>query len=87
MKTEKNEGTNGLFTISRQGSGELTHKAVESYVSKGRKLQSEYACKLLYRLYRRVGAILARVSEWFIVIPRGRRRRCGGISGNQEYYY
>ena len=87
MKTEKKEGTNGLFTMSRQGSGELTHKAVEFYVSKGRKMQSEHVCKLLYRLYRRVGTVIARTSGWFGATHGRKCRRGIGISANREINY
>ena len=65
MKTKKKDEANGLFSRSHQGSGEITHKAVGNYLSKGRRMQSEYVCKLLYRLYRRAGTVLARISGWF----------------------
>ena len=87
MKTEKKEGTKGLFTMSRQGSGELTHKAVEYYLSKGRRMQSAYACEVLCRLYRWVGVVLARTFGWIRTISGRRHRRRIEISTRRNFYY
>jgi hypothetical protein len=87
MKTEKKEGTKGLFTMSRQGSGELTHKAVEYYLSKGRRMQSAYACEVLCRLYRWVGVVLARTFGWIRTISGRRHRRRIEISTRRKFYY
>ena len=81
-KGKKND--NGLFTMSRQGSVELTHETVEYYLSKGRRMQSAYVCGLLYRW---IGAVFARTIGRCGPIP-GERRRCHvGISGERQFYY
>lgn len=80
MKTDKKDLTgNGLFTMSRPGPEELTHKAVENYVSKGRHMQSVYMCHLLNRLFRLLGAVLTRALGRVGAIPGGKRRRGIGI--------
>lgn len=87
MKTKKKDDANGLFSRSLRGSGEITHKAVENYLSKGRRMQSEYVCKLLYRLYRRAGSVLARISGWSGAIPRRKHRRRVEIYEKRQFNY
>ena len=77
MKKTTKKFTDGLFTKSRQGSGELTHKAVESYLSKARRMQSEYAYNLLNRSYRRLGGYFSRDIRWTGAASGKKRRRLG----------
>ena len=46
------------------GPGELTHKSVENYLSKGRHMQSVYVCGHLYRFFQRLGTLLILISRW-----------------------
>ena len=88
MKTDKKELTgNGLFTMSRLGPEELTHKAVENLVSEGRRMQSVYVGGLFNRLSRLLGAVLIRVPGRVGTIPGRKRRRGIGIPMNRKFNY
>jgi hypothetical protein len=84
---KKNLTGNGLFTMSRLGPEELTHKAVEDYLSKGRHMQSVYVGELLNRLFRLLGAVLIRALGRGGAIPGAKRRRGIGILVNRKFYY
>ncbi len=88
MKMDKKDSTgNGLFTISRLGPEELTHKMVEGYLSKGRHMQSAYVTELLSRLFRLIGAGLIRVLGRVRAIPAKNRRRDIRIPVRRDFYY
>lgn len=74
MKTKREDfSANGLFTMSRTGSRELSHKVVEDYLSKGRYLQSVYVADLFKRLRRLPGAVLIRIAGRPGALPKSAR--------------
>jgi hypothetical protein len=83
----KDSTGNGLFTMSRLGPEELTHKAVEGYLSKGRQMQSAYVAELLSRLLRLIGAGLIRALGRVGAIPARKRCRDIRISESSDFYY
>jgi hypothetical protein len=85
MEIDKKDATGtGLFTMSRLSPEELTHKAVEDYLSKGRHMQSAYVTELLNRLFRLLGAVLIRALGWVGAMPGGKRRR--GIEISMKWF-
>ena len=72
MNTERDSFAAGLFTNSRLGPRVLTQKALEDYLSKGRRMRSAYAVNFFIRLWRLLGAVFHRASAWRFAINQKR---------------
>jgi hypothetical protein len=70
VKERKDIAGNVLFTTSRGGPETLTHKAVEDYLSKGRRMQSAYVWGLLRKPGSRLRATLIRSAGWFQTLKK-----------------
>jgi hypothetical protein len=70
MKTERDSFAEGLFTSSRPGPVVLTQKAIEDYLSEGRRIRSDYAVNLFIRLWRLLKAVFHRASAWRFAINK-----------------
>jgi hypothetical protein len=84
VKGKKDIASNGLFTMSRVGPETLTHKAVEDYLAKGRRMQSEYVRELLSKIGLRLRATLVRSVGWLSALPEQKCTRCIGIQVNRK---
>lgn len=59
MKTgRKDLSANRCFSMRCLGSEKLTQKAMEGYLTEGRRLHSMFVCDLLFRFLRMLWAIL-----------------------------